>query len=142
VNNSFAILAEIYPYKKRAVHESCTAPAYSYHQCIAWNLFIGRLKLICCSIRTAINLPGQTIKSISAAAGIRANTLYKRNTTSIHLSPEKTNRLLLYFIEYEPKHPELADTILHISKMPEFVVIFYRNHNSGIFIHNCAAVPL
>ena len=64
---------------------------------------------------TAIQLPGQSIKSIAEATGIKANTLYKWKNTSVHLSPEKADRLLSYFIEYEPERLELADTILHTS---------------------------
>ena len=61
---------------------------------------------------TAINLPGSSIKSIAAATGIKANTLYKWKTTPVHLSPEKTDKLLLYFIEHEPNRLELAELIL------------------------------
>ena len=61
---------------------------------------------------TAINLPGSTIKSIAAATGIKANTLYKWKTTSVHLSPEKTDKLLLYFMEHEPNRLELAELVL------------------------------
>lgn len=64
---------------------------------------------------TAIQLPGQSIKSIAEATGIKANTLYKWKTTPVHLSPVKADRLLSYFIEYEPSRLELADTILHTS---------------------------
>ena len=61
---------------------------------------------------TAINLPGTTINSIAAATGIKANTLYKWKTTPVHLSPEKADRLLLYFMENEPQRLELAEKIL------------------------------
>lgn len=61
---------------------------------------------------TAINLPGATIKSIAAATGIQANTLYKWKMTPNHLSPEKADRLLLYFMENEPERLELAEKIL------------------------------
>ena len=61
---------------------------------------------------TAIGLPGTTIKSIAAATGIQANTLYKWKTTPNHLSPEKADRLLLYFMEHEPERLELAEKIL------------------------------
>jgi len=61
---------------------------------------------------TAIGLPGATIKSIAAATGIQANTLYKWKTTPNHLSPEKADRLLLYFMEHEPERLELAEKIL------------------------------
>ena len=61
---------------------------------------------------TAISLPGSNIKSIAAATGIQANTLYKWKTTPVHLSPEKADKLLLYFMEHEPERLEMADTIL------------------------------
>ena len=61
---------------------------------------------------TAISLPGSSIKTIAAATGIQANTLYKWKTTPNHLSPEKADKLLLYFIEREPQRLELADHIL------------------------------
>ena len=61
---------------------------------------------------TAIGLPGASIKTIAAATGIQANTLYKWKTTPNHLSPEKADRLLLYFMEKEPQRLELADYIL------------------------------
>ena len=61
---------------------------------------------------TAIGLSGSNIKSISAATGIKSNTLYKWKTTPNHLSPEKADRLLLYFMENEPERLELAEKIL------------------------------
>ena len=61
---------------------------------------------------TAINLPGSTIKEIAAATGMKANTLYKWKTTPVHLSPEKADKLLLYFIEHEPTRIELAELVL------------------------------
>lgn len=61
---------------------------------------------------TAIGLPGCSIKSIAKTTGIQANTLYKWKTTPNHLSPEKADRLLLYFMEQEPERLELADDIL------------------------------
>ena len=63
---------------------------------------------------TAIQLPGQSIKSIAAETGIQANTLYKWKTTPVHLSPEKADKLLLYFMEHEPNRLELADAILQL----------------------------
>ena len=60
-------------------------------------------------LRAAINLRGETIKSIAAATGIRADTLYKWKTTKVHLSPAKADALLLYFMESEPKRLELAE---------------------------------
>ena len=62
-------------------------------------------------LRVALGLPGSSIKSIAEATGIKANTLYKWKTTPVHLSPEKADRLLLYFQSQEPKRLELADYI-------------------------------
>ena len=61
---------------------------------------------------TAIDLPGSNIKSISAATGIKANTLCKWKNTAVHLSPEKADKLLLYFSEHEPERLELAEKVL------------------------------
>jgi len=63
---------------------------------------------------TAIQIPGASIQTITAATGIKANTLYKWKTTSVHLSPEKADKLLLYFMEDEPNRLELADAILQL----------------------------
>ncbi len=40
---------------------------------------------------TAIELPGRSIKDISAATGIKVSTLYKWKTTKAHLSPLKAD---------------------------------------------------
>ncbi|NLD59778.1 MAG: transposase [Clostridiales bacterium] len=61
---------------------------------------------------TAIGLPGRSIKEVAQATGIQANTLYKWKTTSVHLSPEKADRLLLYFMENEPKRLSFAKAAL------------------------------
>ena len=61
---------------------------------------------------TAICLPGKTIKIIAAGTGIKANTLYKWKTTPVHLSPDKADRLLLYFLEHEPERLALAEKVL------------------------------
>ena len=61
---------------------------------------------------TTINMKGRTVKAISAATGIKADTLYKWKTTSVHLSPSKADALLLYFIQNEPQRLELAETVL------------------------------
>lgn len=63
---------------------------------------------------TAIQFPGASIKSIAAETGIQANTLYKWKTTPVHLSPEKADKLVLYFMEHEPNRLELADAILQL----------------------------
>ena len=60
----------------------------------------------------AISLPGSSIKDISAATDIKTNTLYKWKTTPVHLSPEKADKLLLYFMEHEPDRLELAELVL------------------------------
>ena len=60
----------------------------------------------------AIGLPGSSIKEIAAATGIIANTLYKWKTTPVHLSPEKADKLLMYFMEHEPDRLELAELVL------------------------------
>lgn len=59
-----------------------------------------------------INLSGSSIKDIAAATDIKANTLYKWKTTPVHLSPEKADKLLLYFVEREPDKLELAEVVL------------------------------
>ena len=61
---------------------------------------------------TAINLSVFTIKEIAAVTDIKANTLYKWKTTPVHLSPEKADKLLLYFTEHEPDRLELAELVL------------------------------
>lgn len=60
---------------------------------------------------TAIGLPGSSIKTIAAATDIKVNTLYKWKTTNVHLSPDKADRLLLYFMEQEPARLELAEQV-------------------------------
>jgi len=60
----------------------------------------------------ATNLPGDSVKAIALVTGIKANTLYKWKTTPVHLSPEKADKLLLYFIEHEPDRLELAELVL------------------------------
>ena len=53
-------------------------------------------------LRTAILLSETKMKDIAVDCGIKPNTLYKWKTTSVHLSPQKADTLLLYFIEKEP----------------------------------------
>ena len=64
---------------------------------------------------TTIGLPGSNIKEISAATSIKPNTLYKWKTTSVHLSPQKADVLLLYFLENEPDRLEAAELLLRHS---------------------------
>jgi len=61
---------------------------------------------------TALELPGNSIQTISARTGILPNTLYKWKSRTFHLSPQKADKLLLYFMAEEPKRLEIADTIL------------------------------
>ena len=61
---------------------------------------------------TAIELPGNSIKEIAAATDIMPNTLYKwKSSGKTHLSPQKADKLLLYFIQNEPERLELADLL-------------------------------
>ena len=61
---------------------------------------------------TAIELPGSSIKDISAATDIKPNTLYKwKSNENAHLSPQKADALLLYFIQNEPERLKLADLL-------------------------------
>ncbi len=55
------------------------------------------------TLRTAMNLSDNSVKQIAAASGIKPSRLYKWKTTDGHLSPEKADALLLYFLENEPK---------------------------------------
>ena len=68
-------------------------------------------------LKTALVLSQNSIKQIADECGIKANTLYKWKTTSGHLSPEKADTLLIYFIEKEPQTivaAELLNYVLHI----------------------------
>ena len=60
---------------------------------------------------TAIGLDGESIKHIAEATGIKADTLYKWKSTDVHLSPEKADRLLIYFVQNEPYRLKLAEII-------------------------------
>ena len=64
-------------------------------------------------LQTAIGLPGRSIREIAAATGIKPNTLYKWKTSNVHLSPQKADALLLYFMQNEPERLELAEVMLH-----------------------------
>ena len=63
-----------------------------------FNTFIETERLLL----TAFELSDNSVKSIAGATGINSATLYKWKTTSVHLSPQKVDTLLLYFIEKEP----------------------------------------
>ena len=77
-------------------------------------------------LRTAINQKGRSVKDISAATDIKPSTLYKWKTTDVHLSPDKADALLLYFIQNEPQRLEDA----------EIVLAAHSNHNN-ILITPC-----
>lgn len=46
----------------------------------------------------AVKLSENSVKTIAGATGIKASTLYKWKTTDGHLSPTKSDALLLYFL--------------------------------------------
>ena len=52
-------------------------------------------------LKLAVALSQNTVKQIAEATGIKANTLYKWKTTDTHLSPQKADTLLRYFINNE-----------------------------------------
>ena len=54
-------------------------------------------------LKTTINLSDNNVKQIAEASGIKASTLYKFHSSKMHLSPAKSDALLLYFLEKEPK---------------------------------------
>ena len=63
-------------------------------------------------LQTTIKLPGRSIKEIAAATGIKPNTLYKwKSSGKGHLSPQKADKLLIYFIQNEPERLETADLL-------------------------------
>ena len=51
----------------------------------------------------AVKLSENSVKTIAGATGIKASTLYKWKTTDVHLSPTKSDALLLYFLKNEPQ---------------------------------------
>ena len=52
-------------------------------------------------LKLAMTLSKNTVKQIAEATGIKPNTLYKWKTTDAHLSPQKADTLLRYFINNE-----------------------------------------
>ena len=52
-------------------------------------------------LKLAMTLSQNSVKQIAEATGIKPNTLYKWKTTDAHLSPQKADTLLLYFINNE-----------------------------------------
>lgn len=64
-------------------------------------------------LKLAITLSQNSVKDIAAASGIKPSRLYKWKTTDGHLSPQKQDALLIYFIENEPQ-TIVAATVLDI----------------------------
>ncbi len=63
-------------------------------------------------LRLAITLSKTSVKQIAEECGIKANTLYKWKTNDkVHLSPAKSDALLLYFQEKE-QHTLIAAAVL------------------------------
>ena len=69
-------------------------------------------------LKIAIELPGNSIKDISAATDIKPNTLYKwKSNENAHLSPQKADALLLYFIQNEPERLFVAELIQAVNTL-------------------------
>ena len=64
-------------------------------------------------LKTAFGLPGNAIKDIAAATGILPNTIYRWKSSDGHLSPSKSDALLLYFMKNEPKRLQIAERLLY-----------------------------
>lgn len=62
-------------------------------------------------LQTAIGLRGRTIKEIAEVSCIKASTLNKWHIGKVHLSPQKADKLLIYFIQNEPERLEIADLL-------------------------------
>ena len=73
-------------------------------------------------LKTAIILSQNSVKHIAAESGIKANTLYKWKTSSVHLSPAKADTLLLYFTENEPQ-AIIAAYVLHYVLLKLYVYL-------------------
>ena len=63
-------------------------------------------------LRLSMLLSQNTVKQIASECGIKPNTLYKWRTTDVHLSPQKADALLSYFVENEPR-AIIAAYVLH-----------------------------
>ena len=63
-------------------------------------------------LRTAVILSDNSIKQIAENCSIKPNTLYKWKSTDVHLSPQKMDALLAYFIDKEP-HVIVAAALLN-----------------------------
>lgn len=65
-------------------------------------------------LKLAMTLSQSKVKQIAEATGIKANTLYKWRTTDVHLSPQKADALLIYFIEQEPQTIVAASVLNYV----------------------------
>ncbi|MBQ4619073.1 MAG: hypothetical protein IJB25_04220 [Clostridia bacterium] len=52
-------------------------------------------------LHTALDIEGNSIKTVAELTGINRNTLYKWNCGAMRFSPENMDRLILYFMEHE-----------------------------------------
>ena len=69
-------------------------------------------------LKISIELPGSSIKEIAAATDIKPNTLYKwKSNENAHLSPQKADTLLLYFIQNEPERLFVAELIQAVNTL-------------------------
>ena len=69
-------------------------------------------------LKIAIEIPGSSIKDISVATDIKPNTLYKwKSNENAHLSPQKADTLLLYFIQNEPERLFVAELIQAVNTL-------------------------
>ena len=77
-------------------------------------------------LKTAITLSENSVKHIAEESGIKANTLYKWKTTNVHLSPKKSDALLMYFAEKEPKAIVAAAILNRVLD----IIIYYLSSSS------------
>ena len=54
-------------------------------------------------LKSSVILSENSVKQIASKSGINASTIYKWKTADVHLSPQKADALLIYFIENEPQ---------------------------------------
>ena len=66
-------------------------------------------------LKSAIVLSQNSVKHIGTECGIKPNTLYKWKTNQqVHLSPQKADNLLLYFLEKEPQTIVAAELLNYV----------------------------
>ena len=64
-------------------------------------------------LKSAIKLPGRKIKEIADEIGINPNVFYKWKTSNAHLSPQKADALLLFFLKNEPDRLRIAEFLYY-----------------------------